>query len=89
MTMLFLAGLALVLGLATDFLWCKATQSATQYKPLPAAIFSCLLSAVGLLSYWDIFQVKSIINSILYCIGCAIGAYFTSRKPISDRKFKI
>ncbi len=76
-------------GILTDFLWCKATQHATQYNPWRASIYSGLLTAVGLLSYWEVFQGRTFMGGLMYVLGCAVGAFFTSKKPISNNKLKI
>ena len=76
-------------GILTDYCWCRATQYATQYKPWRASIYSGLLTAIGLLSYWEVFQAGSFWKGLMYVLGCAVGAYFTSKKPISNNKLKV
>lgn len=77
------------LGVITDGLWCKATQHATKYHPWRAGIFSALLTAVGLFSYAEVIGVDNWMNGLCYVIGCGVGAFFTSRKPCSNNKFKL
>lgn len=78
-----------VLGIITDFLWCKATQHATKYHPWRAGLFSGMLTAVGLVSYWEILKIDSFFCGACYVVGSAVGAFLTSRKKYSDNKLKV
>ena len=71
-----------VFGLITDVVFCLQVQATTALKNVQAALFTILLTSVGLTANWIIIKTDSAEGFIAYVIGCGVGTYVATTPAI-------
>lgn len=77
------AGPALIvmflLGFLTDIVYVWGTKSIANNKALQAACGNTLLTMIGLSATWIVIDNKSVLEAVIYIIGCFLGTYITMK----------
>jgi multidrug transporter EmrE-like cation transporter len=67
------------LGMITDLAWVSTVRASAKGQATPAALWTTVLTLIGLVSSWVVIAQDSVPYAITYTLGCGIGAWLTVR----------
>ena len=78
--------LLFLLGLLTDISWIQTILHSSKGNPKQAAVWTMVLTMIGVSSSWMVITEQDIVGAIFYTAGCGLGAYICVKWDIRHPK---